>query len=176
MKINTGMNAPDAADIASPWPCRSRWLFHFSRVLLGVVFVFASYDKILQPQAFALAVYNYQLLPDVVINLAALLLPWLELLLGLCLLFGIWLPGAAVAGTGLLVVFLGALAVNQIRGLDIHCGCFSTDPQEGPAGWGTVLRDLGFFAVSLYLLIYVMLPGRRSGISPRSTSRQSNPL
>lgn len=151
---------------------RCRWIFHICRLLLGLVFVYASYDKILHPQAFALAVFNYQVLPDGVINLVALILPWFELLLGLCLLIGILLPGATVAGTGLLVVFLGALVFNQIRGLDIHCGCFSTEIQQGPAGLGTVLRDLGFLAVSLYLLIYILLTKRRNENLCRSESAQ----
>jgi uncharacterized membrane protein YphA (DoxX/SURF4 family) len=136
------------------WP---EWIFHACRLLLGLVFVYASYDKILHPQAFARAVFNYQLVPDSAVNLIALILPWFELLLGLCLLFGVLLPGATVAGTGLLVVFLGALVFNQIRGLDVHCGCFSTEAREGPTGPGTVLRDIGFFAVSLYLCFYVFL-------------------
>lgn len=138
------------------------WVFLICRLLLGLVFVYASYDKILRPQAFALAVFNYHILPETTINLIALFLPWLELLLGLCLLFGIWLPGATVAGTGLLIVFLGALVYNHSRGLNVHCGCFSTEIQEGPAGLATVLRDLGFLAVSLYLLVYVLFAKRRS--------------
>lgn len=138
------------------------WLFHICRLLLGLVFVYASYDKILHPQAFALAVFNYQIVPDVAVNLIALILPWLELLLGLCLVFGVWLPGATIAGNGLLVFFLGALVFNQIRGLDIHCGCFSTEIQEGPAGVGTVLRDLGFLAMSLYLLLFIFFYKPRS--------------
>jgi hypothetical protein len=141
---------------------RSSWLFHLFRLTLGLVFVYASYDKILHPQAFALAVYNYQLLPEAVINFVALTLPWLELFLGLCLLFSIWLPGATVVAAGLLVVFLGALAFNQIRGIDTHCGCFSTETKDGPAGWGTVLRDFGFLAISLYLLIVVFLCNHRN--------------
>lgn len=140
----------------------SQWVFLICRLLLGLVFIYASYDKILHPQAFALSVFNYQLLPETTINLIALILPWLELLLGLCLLFGICLPGATVMGTGLLIVFLGALVYNQIRGLNVHCGCFSTEIQEGPAGLGTVLRDLGFLAVSLYLLVYVLHSNHRS--------------
>jgi hypothetical protein len=151
---------------------RPRWLFHFSRLLLGVVFVYASYDKILHPHAFAQAVYSYQLLSDELINITALLLPWLELLLGLCLLFNIWLPGAVVNTTGLLLVFLGALIFNQLRGLDIHCGCFSTEVTEGPAGLGTVLRDIGFFIASLYLLLAIFLPGRRRETTSLSKSDQ----
>lgn len=103
------------------------------RLVLGVVFLYASYDKILHPQAFAQAVFNYQILPDAAVNLAALVLPWLELFLGLCLVAGLWLPGATVTSTGLLAVFIGALVFNQIRGLDIHCGCFSTETTAGTA-------------------------------------------
>jgi uncharacterized membrane protein YphA (DoxX/SURF4 family) len=133
------------------------FVFHGLRLLLGAVFVVASYDKILHPQAFAQAIYNYQILPDGLVNLAALILPWLELLLGLCLVAGFWLPGATVLSTGLLAVFSGALVFNLIRGLDVHCGCFSTDSTDGPAGLWTVARDLGFLAVALVLTLRVLL-------------------
>jgi cation diffusion facilitator family transporter len=126
------------------------------RLLLGTVFLYASYDKILNPQAFAQAVYNYQILPDMAVNLTALVLPWLELLLGLCLVTGFWLPGATAASTALLSIFIGALVFNQVRGLDIHCGCFSTDTTSGPIDMWTVLRDIGFLAVSVYLILNVL--------------------
>ena len=106
-------------------------LYHVLRLFLGVVFVYASYDKILNPQAFAKAVYNYQILPDAAVNLVALTLPWLELVIGVCLVGGIWLPGATVVSSGLLIMFISALIFNQLRGLDIHCGCFSTEWKPG---------------------------------------------
>lgn len=130
-------------------------LFHSMRILLGAVFLFASYDKILHPQAFAQVVYNYQVLPDPAVNLAALTLPWLELLLGLCLVAGFWLPGATVLSTGLLTVFIGTLIFNQIRGLDIYCGCFSTETTDVMAGLWVVVRDLIFLALSVYVMFKV---------------------
>lgn len=133
------------------------FLIHALRLLLGAVYLYASYEKILNPQAFAQAVYNYQILPDSAVNLAALILPWLEALLGLCLIAGLWLPGATVVSTGLLAIFIGALVFNQMRGLDIYCGCFSTETSDGPAGLGTVVRDVGLLAVSVYLTIKVFL-------------------
>ena len=126
-------------------------VYHGLRLLLGAVFIYASYDKILHPDAFAEAVYNYQILPTGLVNLAALVLPWLELLLGLFLIAGIWLPGVTIISTVLLGLFISALVFNQIRGLDVHCGCFSTDASEGPAGVLTVMRDLFFWAVSIFL-------------------------
>ena len=121
------------------------------RLLLGAVFLYASFDKILHPEAFAQAVYNYQILPDSTVNLVALTLPWLELILGLCLLSGFWLPGTTIISTGLLTVFIGAMVYNDIRGLDIHCGCFSTEITEGPAGLSTLIRDILFLIASAYL-------------------------
>jgi cation diffusion facilitator family transporter len=126
-------------------------VFHTLRLLLGAVFLYASYDKILHPAAFAQAIYNYQILPDGAVNLVALTLPWLELLLGLCLVAAFWLPGAMVLSTGLLTAFIGALVFNQMRGLDVHCGCFVTETANGPADVWTVIRDAGFLAVSAYL-------------------------
>jgi uncharacterized membrane protein YphA (DoxX/SURF4 family) len=130
-------------------------VFHGLRLFLGAVFLYASYDKILHPQAFAQAIYNYQILPAVAVNLAALVLPWLELLLGLCLVTGFWLPGATALSTSLLAVFMAALIFNQIRGLDVHCGCFSTDSSEGPAGLWTVVRDAAFLTASAGLMVLV---------------------
>jgi len=147
---------------------------HTSRLLLGAVFLFASYDKILHPQAFAKAVYNYQILPDAAVNLAALVLPWLELLLGLCLVGGFWLPGATLLSSGLLAVFIGALIFNQVRGLDVHCGCFSTDSTAGPADLWTVGRDLVFFIVSVYLAVNVLFFRSPSGMPAGSDNGRSN--
>ena len=129
-----------------------------ARLTLAGIFIYASLDKIAHPAAFAKDVYNYQILPDALINLTALVLPWLELFLGLCLLVGIWLPGAVLTVNGLMVVFLAALVFNLARGLDINCGCFSTG-SEAPAmsaGW-YLLRDVGFFAVGVFLFYAVFL-------------------
>ena len=67
------------------------------RLLLGGIFVWASIYKILDPTAFAGVINNYQLLPDALINGFAVTLPWLELVLGVFLIFGLWLPGAVVS-------------------------------------------------------------------------------
>lgn len=130
-------------------------IFILLRLFLGGVFIYASIDKIMNPDAFAKAVYNYRIMPDNLVNMTALVLPWLELILGLCLITGILLPGASVTCTVLLTVFIGALAFNQIRGLDVHCGCFSTEASAGPASLWTVARDAGFLLASIVLTRWV---------------------
>lgn len=66
-----------------------------ARLILGAIFVYASIDKILHPDAFAKAVYNYQILPHAFINPTAMVLPWLELILGIFLSFWDYFARAA---------------------------------------------------------------------------------
>jgi hypothetical protein len=42
----------------------------------------------------------------------------------------------------LLIVFAVAIGYNLARGLDFHCGCFSTSPEARSAGMVTLARDL----------------------------------
>ena len=127
------------------------------RLLLGGVFVWASTDKILHPAAFAGVIANYQLLPDVLVNGYAVTLPWLELLLGFFLIFGLWLPGAVVLSNLLLVVFSGALVFNVARGLDIHCGCFTSDTIGNPKTTWYLVRNAVLITVAAYLLFKVVI-------------------
>lgn len=133
-----------------------------ARLIMAGIFIYASIDKIAHPAAFAKDVYNYQILPDALVNLTALVLPWLELVLGLCLLAGVWMPGAVLSANGLLLVFLAALLFNMARGLDVNCGCFSTGSAASTisTGW-YVLRDVLFFAVSVFLFYGIFLRRRR---------------
>ncbi|MDQ1329857.1 MAG: hypothetical protein QG578_119 [Thermodesulfobacteriota bacterium] len=132
-------------------------LYHGARIILGMVFVYASYDKILHPAAFAKLIYNYQILPDELVNLSAIFLPWLELTIGFLLITGVWLPGSVFTGNILLIIFFCALMYNKARGLDISCGCFSTSPGEAPESTFYLLRDFSFVVIAVYLFFKVFI-------------------
>ena len=129
-------------------------VYHVIRWILGIIFIYASYDKILHPQAFALVVYNYQLLPEELINLTALILPWLELLLGVCLITHRLIQGTIIISNILLFTFTIIVFYNVHRGLDINCGCFSTDIKKDPATMLTIVRDVIFLIMSFYLYLF----------------------
>lgn len=147
----------------------NRRLFFWGRLLLGAIFILASVDKILHPAAFAKIIYNYQIVPDEAVNLTAIMLPWIELLLGLLLMLGLWIPGAVVLSNLLLLTFFGAILFNVARGLDINCGCFSTS-SELTSAISTVwylLRDGIFLLLALYLFFHGFLskrPTNRSAV------------
>jgi uncharacterized membrane protein YphA (DoxX/SURF4 family) len=132
-------------------------LYHFTRLVMAGVFIYASIDKLIHPDLFAQAVYNYQVLPGYLVNLTALILPWLELTLGCCLLINRWMAGASALSALLMTVFAGLIIFNLARGLDISCGCFSMAPDENPITALTLTRDILFLIFSLALagLVFV---------------------
>lgn len=132
----------------------SRLFYHGVRIILGVIFIYASYDKISHPKAFAEVVYNYQILPDKLINLTAIFLPWIELMIGLFLIAGFWMPGTVIWSNILLVIYIGALGFNLARGLDINCGCFSTT-NVSSINIEHILWDAVFLTLSIFLSFYV---------------------
>jgi uncharacterized membrane protein YphA (DoxX/SURF4 family) len=130
-----------------------------ARIFLGVLFLYASIDKILYPGAFAEIVYNYRLLPDGLIHVTAVVLPWVELLLGLFLILDLLLPGAVLVANALFMIFLVAIAFNVARGLDIACGCFTpaTESLTPVPMFYYLSRDGLLLALSLYLGCLVSL-------------------
>ncbi|SVE18259.1 uncharacterized protein METZ01_LOCUS471113, partial [marine metagenome] len=101
------------------------------RVFLGILFIYASYDKILDPAGFSKNIHNFHITPIAVENLAALIIPWLELIIGVFLIFGLFLEGTTSITISLLVFFIIILSQAVFRGIDIHCGCFKLEENIG---------------------------------------------
>ena len=118
-----------------PWPVL--WLIRFA---IGGIFVYASIDKIAHPDAFAQIVFYYRMLPESLLHVFALFLPWLELVTGLALITGIGRRGAALLLGAMLAMFVVALGAAIYRDLDISCGCFSTGEGHG-VGFDLIRRD-----------------------------------
>jgi uncharacterized membrane protein YphA (DoxX/SURF4 family) len=115
------------------------------RVALGAVFIVASIDKLRDPAAFATNIANYRILPYTVINAIAIVLPWLEVITGTVLVLGVWLRAGTVVVWSLLFAFSVAIGQALFRGLDISCGCFSTNPNAAKMSWWTLIWDLIWF-------------------------------
>ena len=132
------------------------------RLILAVIFLLASVPKIREPHEFAIAVFRYQLLPDVWINLMAIFLPWIELVAAIAILIPRTSAAAAAIFFGLLAVFTAAISIDLVRGIDISCGCFTLDADAGPIGWREVVRDVGFLALAGFVLWAGLRPAKRA--------------
>ena len=131
------------------------WIELLVRWFLGVIFVYASHYKILAPADFAKIVYGYDLFPGELINLIAIIVPFIELIVGLALIAGYYPQSAALIVTGMLVAFIVVLSINLIRGHEFNCGCFSLESGDTTATTGTVLmRDFILLAMGLYVWLF----------------------
>ena len=101
------------------------------RVILGIIFIYASYEKILDPAGFSKNIHNFHVTPIAVENLAALIIPWMELIIGVFLIFGVFLEGSTSITIGLYIFFIIILSQAVFRGIDVHCGCFKTEADAG---------------------------------------------
>jgi uncharacterized membrane protein YphA (DoxX/SURF4 family) len=122
------------------------------RIIIGIVFIVASLDKIVDPLAFAEIIKNYQILPEMMIGPVAFFLPWLEFACGAMLVCGVFVDTAAAILVVMLLVFIAALSANLYRGIDVACGCFSTDASKASSMQMTIVRDVGLLVIAGLIL------------------------
>lgn len=128
------------------------WIEIAFRWILGITFIYASYYKIMSPTDFAKIIYGYNLFPEVLINLIAIFLPFVELITGISLLLGIYPRSAALIINGLLLAFIFILTVNIIRGHEFDCGCFSAKKTGSPKMM--VARDVIYLIMGLQVFLF----------------------
>lgn len=108
------------------------------RLALGAYFVYSGIEKVADPFVFLKNIRLYQMLPEdppFFLNAVAAVMPWLEIVCGMALVFGIGIRGAAANLLVMLLVFtpaifLRALAIRAEEGtpffeIAFDCGCGS---------------------------------------------------
>jgi uncharacterized membrane protein YkgB len=122
------------------------------------MFLYASHDKILAPGAFAKIVYQWQVGGYLFSNVVAVVLPWVELIIGLLLLAGAWAREAGLVAAGLLLVFNLAAVSVLARGIDVKdCGC--TTPSKSPDGEESPFRGVGAFLLARNTFLFLAALG-----------------
>lgn len=144
------------------------WLLTIVRLIAGGFFVYASLDKIIHPEAFAKIVHNYRILPGGLINIFAIVLPWVELFCGMALMLGTRVKGASAILSALLVVFIVAVISAMARGIKTDCGCFSTSGDGArKVGMPLLIED----AALLFMVLLVWAKGAGRWAMDRVDSR-----
>ena len=128
-----------------------KYLLLTIRIIVGFVFIFAAISKAAEPELFARSIANYKLLPIFLINIIAIILPWIELCAGVLLFFGVSVKENSAILSGLLLIFIIAIAISLIRGLDIECGCFGT-VDGAKIGVQKLLENFGLLLLGLMLI------------------------
>ncbi len=124
-----------------------------ARLVVGSMFVIVGVGKITDPAYFAKEIANYRMLPEFLINLTAIILPWIELLTGLFFIAGIRLRANAAIIGSLVLLFNIFVGVAWARGLDINCGCYSKIAEQ-TVGLPKLLENFGLFLLILIVFIF----------------------
>ena len=142
----------------------SEYLSFALRLYLGYFFICASLSKIPYPAQFAEAIANYRLVPHMVLNLGAIILPWIELVTGLFLIIGFKSRASIIVMGLLLIMFDAMILINMYRGAPITCGCYDTVGE--PIGWKKVLENalMLVFSVQIYYFHRPVLSNRLKSI------------
>jgi putative oxidoreductase len=150
-------------------PSRERALAAFvlmARMGLGAMFIMSSLPKIRQPYMFLGNVYGYELVGPKLGVLVAMVLPWVELFAGVCLVGGVFVGGALLISMGMGAMFTFVLASALWRHLDISCGCFSSSA-AGKISYVTLIRAIVITVLSAAAYAGVIL------LQPRQWERPS---
>ena len=121
------------------------------RLILGTVFLWASFDKILDPASFAKNISNYHVVPFGLENTIAIILPWLEFLIGSGMILGIMVDGSVMISSFLLLLFNILIAQAIIRGFNIECGCGLKEGQM--VGLGKIYENFALLGIAYILSI-----------------------
>lgn len=137
----------------------------FARVAIGCMFIYGSLPKIRQPYDFLSSVYSYELAGPKLGMFVAMTLPWLELLVGICLIGGVFVGGALLVAIGLAAMFTFVLGSALYHGLDITCGCFGAGASD-IIGYGTLIRAIIILLVSfLAYLCAIFSPSAKRSVN-----------
>lgn len=124
------------------------------RIYLGIVFIYAAMYKIAEPYDFALSVATYQIAPLVLVNVFAVVLPWVELVAGALLIAGFWTKENATLILLMMFLFIFALIIVLGAGREMGCGCFASQEAAEEITWLTLVRDLFWTALAAFLILF----------------------
>lgn len=150
------VDAPERVD-HEPWYRRERTLDVvglLARLFLGIVLVVAGALKVGHPLTSQRAVQAYDIMPLALAGWVGLALPFLEIVLGVLLVLGLFTRPVAVVATLLMVAFVIGISQAWARGLTIDCGCFGGGGQIGANQTKypqEIARDASFAAAGLWL-------------------------
>lgn len=118
------------------------------RIAIGVGLIIAGGIKLTELTVFAENVSYYRILPVEMINVFSIMLPAVEVVVGLCLIAGYAMNGSLFLATGMFVMFFIAVESAILRDLDIECGCFGTT-DAGSIGLKNLYIDVAFLLATI---------------------------
>ncbi len=122
------------------------------RLAIGLTLIVAGGLKVGHAPALASAIAGFRLLPGDLIAFLALVLPYVEILLGLYLIVGLFTRAVAWICVAQFVAYAAAIASAVVRDIPANCGCFGPG-DAATADWPHVAFDLILALVCLVIAL-----------------------
>ena len=138
------------------------------RLIIGLLFVYAGATKLANPDGFAVTINIYGLVTWRMASTLAYVIPIIEIIAGLGLMFDV--KGALLIVVAQLLGFMVILLYALHIGLDADCGCFGTPRSTANAPTGpleALLRD----GLMLAACAAIYWQRRMAGKTPRPITR-----
>jgi len=135
-----------------------------TRISFGCLFIWSGLLKIRQPYIFLSSIYDYGIVGPKVGILVAMVLPWLEVILGCCLAGGILVSGSFLTVIILFTIFTFNFATVLYQGLKISCGCFGSDSSD-VITYLTLMRSCLMLAVCVIAYVLLLISHSRENNS-----------
>ncbi len=132
---------------------RSVWTYRLVRWTVAGFFLVAGVLKLADIGAFIGVIKAFAIAPAYFVDTLAWVLPVLEIVGALGLIFG--KQAGNIIIILLLSLFIGVLIYAISIGLDVDCGCYGPEDPEGQVFhslWSSLYRDLGLLAGVLYCI------------------------
>lgn len=143
----------------------SEYLSLILRLFVGYYFIYASMSKIPYPAQFADLLSSYRLFPYPLINLMAVVVPWLELVTGLFIIIGLRNRATAILIGLCFIVFNVAVGLNVIVASPITCGCYDTVGE--PVSWMKIAKNTVWLIFTIQVFFFDKLFLLRKGAMDR---------
>src|SRR5438105_3690976 len=122
------------------------------RLILAAVFLVAGFAKLADLAGSRAALRNFGV-PAALASPFGVLLPTLELAVAVALLPVASAWWGAIGALVLLLLFVAGISYNLARGRIPDCHCFG-QLHSAPAGWSTLIRNLGLAALAGVVVIF----------------------
>jgi len=148
------------------------WPYRIIRIALGIIFVSSGLPKLFDPKAFAKAVSMYEIVPEQVLPLVAIVIPVTEVLAGIGLILNI--KGSLTVIAGLLVAFITVLSYGTLTNLDIDCGCsIPWESTKNASLKSALFRDSIMISIVMYMYLWRWISPYRNSIKPKPLRRRN---
>ncbi len=124
----------------------------------AVLFIGAAWHKLSGLDRFEAMLRDYRLLPALVSRPLAMLIPGIELTLGLSWISGLLPRITALVSASLLATYALAMGINLLRGriyIDCGCGFGASTESEQALSWSLVARNILLIGLAVLPLVAV---------------------